>query len=157
MGSAACASGGSERNARSRREPQPAARWAGAGGPADPAPVRQARPAAFHLPPGLRPGLRTGPAPGRGTDRVLPGLQPAPEGLLRQRRAHRGGQRGGVPGDRPPGPGAAGRAWGVWWARDPPVPPRATRLAQGTLTAQGEIADPLLADRTGAVTGAPPG
>jgi len=40
---------------------------------------------------------------------------------------------------------------------EPPVPPRATRLAQGTLTAQGEIADPLLADRTGAVTGAPPG
>jgi len=40
---------------------------------------------------------------------------------------------------------------------EPPVPPRATRLAQGTLTAQGEIADPLLADRSGAVTGAPPG
>ena len=39
---------------------------------------------------------------------------------------------------------------------EPPVPPRATRLAQGTLTPQGEIADPLLADRTGAVTGAPP-
>ena len=28
-------------------------------------------------------------------------------------------------------------------------------LAQGTLTPQGEITDPLLADRTGAVTGAP--
>jgi radical SAM-linked protein len=40
---------------------------------------------------------------------------------------------------------------------EPPVPPRATRLAQGMLTAQGEISDPLLADRTGAVTGAPPG
>jgi radical SAM-linked protein len=40
---------------------------------------------------------------------------------------------------------------------EPPVPPRATRLAQGTLTAQGEIADPLLADRSGAVTGASPG
>ena len=40
---------------------------------------------------------------------------------------------------------------------EPPVPPRATRLAQGTLTPQGEITDPLLADRTGAVTGAPPG
>ena len=38
---------------------------------------------------------------------------------------------------------------------EPPVPPRATRLAQGTLTPQGEITDPLLADRTGAVTGAP--
>lgn len=32
---------------------------------------------------------------------------------------------------------------------EPPVPPRATRLAQGTLTAQGEIADPLDADRDG--------
>jgi radical SAM-linked protein len=38
---------------------------------------------------------------------------------------------------------------------EPPVPPRATRLAQGTLTPQGEITDPLLADRTGTVTGAP--
>jgi hypothetical protein len=27
------------------------------------------------------------------------------------------------------------------------VPPRATRLAQGTLTAQGAIVDPLEADR----------
>lgn len=33
---------------------------------------------------------------------------------------------------------------------EPPVPPRATRLAQGTLTAQGAIADPLEADRDGA-------
>ena len=33
---------------------------------------------------------------------------------------------------------------------EPPVPPRATRLAQGTLTAQGEIVDPLDADRDGA-------
>ncbi|GAA4713918.1 TIGR03936 family radical SAM-associated protein [Phytohabitans rumicis] len=32
---------------------------------------------------------------------------------------------------------------------EPPVPPRATRLAQGTLTAQGEIVDPLEADRDG--------
>lgn len=30
---------------------------------------------------------------------------------------------------------------------EPPVPPRATRLAQGTLTPQGEIVDPLEADR----------
>jgi radical SAM-linked protein len=30
---------------------------------------------------------------------------------------------------------------------EPPVPPRATRLAQGTLTPQGEIVDPLDADR----------
>jgi radical SAM-linked protein len=30
---------------------------------------------------------------------------------------------------------------------EPPVPPRATRLAQGTLTAQLEIVDPLEADR----------
>jgi radical SAM-linked protein len=36
------------------------------------------------------------------------------------------------------------------------VPPRVTRLALGTLTVQGEIVDPLLADRTGAVIGAPP-
>ena len=30
---------------------------------------------------------------------------------------------------------------------EPPVPPRATRLAQGRLTAMGEIVDPLEADR----------
>jgi hypothetical protein len=30
---------------------------------------------------------------------------------------------------------------------EPPVPPRATRLAQGLLTAQGDIVDPLDADR----------
>jgi len=40
---------------------------------------------------------------------------------------------------------------------EPPVPPRATRLAQGLLTAQGEIVDPLQADRSGAVIGAPSG
>ncbi|WP_275581043.1 TIGR03936 family radical SAM-associated protein [Natronosporangium hydrolyticum] len=34
----------------------------------------------------------------------------------------------------------------------PPVPPRATRLAQGQLTAQGEIVDPLAADRAGRPT-----
>jgi radical SAM-linked protein len=34
-----------------------------------------------------------------------------------------------------------------------PVPPRATRLAQGTLTAQGELVDPLAADRDVAVIG----
>lgn len=32
---------------------------------------------------------------------------------------------------------------------EPPVPPRVTRLAQGPLTAQGEIGDPLDADRGG--------
>lgn len=37
----------------------------------------------------------------------------------------------------------------------PPVPPQATRLAQGALTAQGEIVDPLGADREGATNGAP--
>jgi radical SAM-linked protein len=36
---------------------------------------------------------------------------------------------------------------------EPPVPPRATRLAQGTVTAQGEIVDPLEADRVGAAVG----
>jgi radical SAM-linked protein len=35
---------------------------------------------------------------------------------------------------------------------EPPVPPRATRLAQGSLTAQGEIVDPLAADRGGMPT-----
>jgi radical SAM-linked protein len=35
-----------------------------------------------------------------------------------------------------------------------PVPPRATRLAQGQLTAHGEMMDPLAADREAAVTGA---
>ncbi|WP_306216024.1 TIGR03936 family radical SAM-associated protein [Actinoplanes sp. RD1] len=33
---------------------------------------------------------------------------------------------------------------------EPPVPPRVTRLAQGLLTAQGEIVDPLDADRVDA-------
>lgn len=37
---------------------------------------------------------------------------------------------------------------------EPPVPPRATRLAQGQLTAHGEIMDPLLADREAAAIGA---
>jgi radical SAM-linked protein len=37
---------------------------------------------------------------------------------------------------------------------EPPVPPRATRLAQGALTAAGELVDPLETDRDGAVTGA---
>jgi radical SAM-linked protein len=37
----------------------------------------------------------------------------------------------------------------------PPVPPQATRLAQGALTAQGEIVDPLGADREGAANGTP--
>jgi radical SAM-linked protein len=36
---------------------------------------------------------------------------------------------------------------------EPPVPPRVTRLAQGTLTAQGEIVDPLDADREPAQPG----
>jgi radical SAM-linked protein len=35
-----------------------------------------------------------------------------------------------------------------------PVPPRATRLAQGTLAAQGQIVDPLAADRDVAAIGA---
>jgi radical SAM-linked protein len=35
-----------------------------------------------------------------------------------------------------------------------PVPPRATRLAQGTLTAEGELVDPLAADRGTDVVGA---
>lgn len=35
---------------------------------------------------------------------------------------------------------------------DPPVPPRSTRLAQGALTAEGRIADPLAADRAGLST-----
>jgi radical SAM-linked protein len=38
---------------------------------------------------------------------------------------------------------------------EPPVPPRATRLAQGTLMAQGELVDPLAADHGAAVVGAP--
>lgn len=36
---------------------------------------------------------------------------------------------------------------------EPPVPPRATRLAQGTLTAQGDLVDPLEADRVGTLIG----
>jgi radical SAM-linked protein len=34
-----------------------------------------------------------------------------------------------------------------------PAPPRTTRLAQGALTARGEIVDPLAADRDGVVSG----
>jgi radical SAM-linked protein len=37
-----------------------------------------------------------------------------------------------------------------------PVPPRATRLAQGLLTAQGDLIDPLLADRDGTASGTSP-
>jgi radical SAM-linked protein len=37
----------------------------------------------------------------------------------------------------------------------PPKPPRATRLAQGMLTAEGSLVDPLAADRDRPVTGAP--
>lgn len=40
-------------------------------------------------------------------------------------------------------------------ALEPPVPPKVTRLAQGTLTGQGEITDPLVADRDRAVSGTP--
>ncbi|WP_245908491.1 TIGR03936 family radical SAM-associated protein [Pseudosporangium ferrugineum] len=36
---------------------------------------------------------------------------------------------------------------------EPPVPPRVTRLAQGSLTSQGEIVDPLNADREDAPIG----
>ena len=75
----------------------------GPGRAADPDPVRQAGPAALHLAPGLRPRVRAGAAPGRRADRLLAGLHPAPEDLLRQRGADRGGQRGRVPGDRPAG------------------------------------------------------
>lgn len=38
-------------------------------------------------------------------------------------------------------------------ALEPPVSPRVTRLAQGVLTAQGAIADPLEADRDGVIIG----
>jgi radical SAM-linked protein len=38
---------------------------------------------------------------------------------------------------------------------EPPVPPQATRLAQGMLTAQGDLVDPLDADRDVAANGAP--
>lgn len=36
---------------------------------------------------------------------------------------------------------------------EPPVPPRVTRLAQGSLTSQGEMVDPLDADRVDAPIG----
>lgn len=39
---------------------------------------------------------------------------------------------------------------------EPPEPPRVTRLAQGMLTARGELVDPLAADRDWMITGAPP-
>jgi radical SAM-linked protein len=37
----------------------------------------------------------------------------------------------------------------------PPVPPRATRLAQGVLSAEGRLTDPLAADRDRMITGVP--
>jgi len=39
----------------------------------------------------------------------------------------------------------------------PPVPSRVTRLAQGRLTTQGEIVDPLAADNDGTISGDPSG
>lgn len=41
-------------------------------------------------------------------------------------------------------------------ALEPPVAPRATRLAQGVLTDRGDLIDPLGADRDGAVSGTSP-
>ena len=81
---------------RPQPETDPGARRA-----ADADPVRQAGPDAVHVAPGLRPGVgarrfvRAG-----GADRVLPGLHSAPEDFVCERGADRGGQRGGVPGDR---------------------------------------------------------
>jgi hypothetical protein len=39
-------------------------------------------------------------------------------------------------------------------ALEPPAPPRATRLAQGVITASGDFVDPLAADRDEAGDGA---
>jgi radical SAM-linked protein len=39
---------------------------------------------------------------------------------------------------------------------EPPVPPRATRLAQGSLSAEGRLSDPLAVDRARGVSGVPP-
>ena len=39
---------------------------------------------------------------------------------------------------------------------EPPVPPRATRLAQGSLSAEGRLSDPLAVDRAREVSGVPP-
>ena len=64
----------------------------GARGAAHPDPLRQAGPVALHLAPGLRPRLRARRTAGRRPDRVLAGLHPAPQDLLRQRRADRGGE-----------------------------------------------------------------
>ena len=77
-----------------------AARAASPARPAAPDPLRQARPAPVHQPPGLQPGLRAGDLPGPGADGVLVRLQPAPADLVRRRGADRVGQRGGVPRDR---------------------------------------------------------
>ena len=85
-------------------------------------PLRQAGPAAVLLDPRLPAGAGAGAAPGRGADGVLGRLPPAPQDLLRQRRADRHGQRGRVLRDlgdragrprqpaRRAGRGAAGRA-----------------------------------------------
>ena len=69
-------------------------------GPAAAAALRQARPAALHQPPRLPARLRAGAAPGRRADGLLGRLHPAPQDLLRRRRADRRGQRGRVPRDR---------------------------------------------------------
>jgi hypothetical protein len=38
---------------------------------------------------------------------------------------------------------------------EPPVPVRATRLAQGALTEHGDIVDPLMVDHEGHLSGRP--
>ena len=88
---------------------------AGPTGPAAADPLRQARPAALHQPPGLQPGLRARRVPGPDPDGLLLGLQPPPPDLVRRRGADRVRERGGVPRDRPGrgrGPGAGSpRSW----------------------------------------------
>ena len=77
-----------------------------------PDPLREAGPAALLLHPRLRPRPGAGAAPGRRADGLLRRLPPAPADLLRQRRPHGHGQRGGVlrdPGHRAGRPGGGAR------------------------------------------------
>ena len=76
--------------ARSRRPPTRP------GGAEAADPLREAGPAAVLLDARLPARPRAGAAPGRGADGLLRRLPPAPEDQLRQRRADRDGERGGV-------------------------------------------------------------
>ena len=80
------------------------------GGRTGPGAVRQARPDAVPLAPRRCPLLRVGGAPGRAAGGTVARVQPAPAAVLGRGRTDRGGQRGGVRGDRARRARRAGRS-----------------------------------------------